>query len=315
MFGSYRLVEFNDCNRSPMQWESQIVKSEAQQCLEEGSGSDRNSRGRETYDATSDSPSYFPFTCLGEELDQRHHQRKFWKAIVGQADCWRRKASTVVSESIGTSDEQEDAGSCQEENISRCRDFVMVVMTARGEISNPAGKYRGFCSTQGQRRWIKQRQCGNIRLKGLAHNTSNQVSHMRFLKPLFVLRWAAGDRGRRSFAARVQAFGKVDVTSTQNPVFQPLINWSIVIQDRSHFVNLSTHEQFEKLGLWVESHRADLFKVLDRYPYLQKVDIDPVLHEGNMLSDADSELMETTQSKSSFWDGRVERVYVEVERD
>ncbi|KAJ7576974.1 ATP dependent DNA ligase [Mycena floridula] len=149
-----------------------------------------------------------------------------------------------------------------------------------------------------------------------------------------------------------------------NMGFQLSADRSIVIQNRSHFVNPSTHEQFKKLGLWVESHHADLFKVLDRDPYfaeryilfgewlyathsipyshlpdrfmafdlydrstatyvdrqtlvsllrLTSIHVVPVLHEGNMLSDA--ELMAMIQTKSSFWDGRVEGIYVKVERD
>ncbi|KAJ8079568.1 hypothetical protein PM082_011155 [Marasmius tenuissimus] len=38
----------------------------------------------------------------------------------------------------------------------------------------------------------------------------------------------------------------------------------IVVQNRSHYVNSSSHEQFKKLGLWIERHREDLFAVLDR---------------------------------------------------
>ena len=41
----------------------------------------------------------------------------------------------------------------------------------------------------------------------------------------------------------------------------------IVVQNRSHYVDSSTHEQFKKLGIWVESHKNDLFKVLDRDPF------------------------------------------------
>lgn len=41
----------------------------------------------------------------------------------------------------------------------------------------------------------------------------------------------------------------------------------IVVQNRSHYVNPSTHEQFKRLGLWVDARRADLYKVLDRDPF------------------------------------------------
>ena len=38
----------------------------------------------------------------------------------------------------------------------------------------------------------------------------------------------------------------------------------IVVQNRSHFVNSATHEQFKKLGHWVDQHRAELYAVLHR---------------------------------------------------
>ncbi|KAK7056431.1 hypothetical protein VNI00_002986 [Paramarasmius palmivorus] len=38
----------------------------------------------------------------------------------------------------------------------------------------------------------------------------------------------------------------------------------IIVQNRSHYVNSSTHEQFKKLGLWIEKHRDELFMILDR---------------------------------------------------
>ncbi|KAG6911294.1 hypothetical protein DXG01_002133 [Tephrocybe rancida] len=41
----------------------------------------------------------------------------------------------------------------------------------------------------------------------------------------------------------------------------------IIVQNRSHYVNSATHEQFKKLDIWVERHRDDLFQVLDRDPY------------------------------------------------
>jgi atypical dual specificity phosphatase len=41
----------------------------------------------------------------------------------------------------------------------------------------------------------------------------------------------------------------------------------IIIQNRSHFVNSATHEQFKKLDLWVDRRRDDLFKILDRDEY------------------------------------------------
>ncbi len=41
----------------------------------------------------------------------------------------------------------------------------------------------------------------------------------------------------------------------------------ILVQNRSHYINPTSHEQFKKLGAWVESHREGLYKVLDRDPY------------------------------------------------
>lgn len=41
----------------------------------------------------------------------------------------------------------------------------------------------------------------------------------------------------------------------------------ILVQNRSHYINPTTHEQFKKLGLWVERHEEELRNVLDRDPY------------------------------------------------
>ncbi|KAJ7242546.1 ATP dependent DNA ligase [Mycena haematopus] len=38
----------------------------------------------------------------------------------------------------------------------------------------------------------------------------------------------------------------------------------IRIQNRSHYVSPATHEQFKKLGLWVDTHRQELMRVLGR---------------------------------------------------
>jgi atypical dual specificity phosphatase len=40
----------------------------------------------------------------------------------------------------------------------------------------------------------------------------------------------------------------------------------ILMQNRSHYVNPSSHEQFKKLGNWLEAHRGDLYHVLDCDP-------------------------------------------------
>ncbi|KAG6874366.1 hypothetical protein C0995_015102 [Termitomyces sp. Mi166 len=41
----------------------------------------------------------------------------------------------------------------------------------------------------------------------------------------------------------------------------------IIIQNRSHYVNSATHEQFKKLDIWVKRHREDLLHVLNRDSY------------------------------------------------
>jgi atypical dual specificity phosphatase len=38
----------------------------------------------------------------------------------------------------------------------------------------------------------------------------------------------------------------------------------IRVQNRSHYVSPSTHEQFKKLGMWVDTHREELMRVLGR---------------------------------------------------
>lgn len=40
----------------------------------------------------------------------------------------------------------------------------------------------------------------------------------------------------------------------------------ILVQNRSHYVNSKSHEQFKKLDLWVDSHREALYRLLDRDP-------------------------------------------------
>lgn len=138
----------------------------------------------------------------------------------------------------------------------------------------------------------------------------------------------------------------------------------VVVQNRSHYVDSSTHEQFKKLGIWVERHEGDLREVLGRDPHFAEryilfgewmfathsipythlpdrflafdiydrslktwadrkslsallsqtsIPLVPVIHEGKMPSD--SELRNMVQLKSGFWDGRVEGIYVKVERD
>ncbi|TEB38527.1 ATP dependent DNA ligase [Coprinellus micaceus] len=138
----------------------------------------------------------------------------------------------------------------------------------------------------------------------------------------------------------------------------------IVVQNRSHYVNSSTHEQFKKLGLWVERHKEELIKLLDRDPYfperyilygewmyathsipythlpdyfiaydfydrsagswlgtkalksmLSQTSISsvPVMQEGDVVP-SEAELKAMVQRQSSFYEGRVEGVYVKIER-
>ena len=138
----------------------------------------------------------------------------------------------------------------------------------------------------------------------------------------------------------------------------------ILVQNRAHYVNPSTHEQFKKLGIWVDRHRDDLYKVLDRddhfaerlvlfgewlsathsIPYTNLPDrflafdlydrradsfldrqslarllaatcihMVPVLLEGRMPSN--EELRSIVQKQSLYWDGRIEGIYLKVERN
>ncbi|KAG8990485.1 hypothetical protein FRB90_001749 [Tulasnella sp. 427] len=41
---------------------------------------------------------------------------------------------------------------------------------------------------------------------------------------------------------------------------------SLLVQNRSHYVNSATHEQFKKLGGWLEEHREELYAILDTDP-------------------------------------------------
>lgn len=137
----------------------------------------------------------------------------------------------------------------------------------------------------------------------------------------------------------------------------------ILVQNRAHYVNPLTHEQFKKLGLWIEHHAKDLRKVLERdahyserfilfgewlsvthsIPYthlparfvafdlydrkhdafadrksvesiLQFTDIPmvPVILQGRMPRE--EELRSMVQRPSLFWDGRVEGIYLKIER-
>ncbi|KAF8899319.1 hypothetical protein BD779DRAFT_1465255 [Infundibulicybe gibba] len=138
----------------------------------------------------------------------------------------------------------------------------------------------------------------------------------------------------------------------------------IIVQNRSHYVDSSSHEQFKKLGLWVERHEEELRALLGRDPHfperyilfgewmfathsipysrlpdhfiafdfydrttqswadrgtLQRllapttIHLVPVLYEGPLPSEHD--LRSMVQRKSVFWDGRVEGIYVKVEKN
>ncbi|KAF6748432.1 ATP dependent DNA ligase [Ephemerocybe angulata] len=139
----------------------------------------------------------------------------------------------------------------------------------------------------------------------------------------------------------------------------------IVVQNRSHYVNTSSHEQFKKLGLWIERHKEELIMLLNRDPYFPEryilfgewmyathsipytqlpdyfIAYDffdrakqrwmdtktlknmlsgttifsvPVLAEGGPVP-SDDDLRAMVQKSSAFYDGRVEGVYVKIERD
>ncbi|KAG5653901.1 hypothetical protein H0H81_009493 [Sphagnurus paluster] len=138
----------------------------------------------------------------------------------------------------------------------------------------------------------------------------------------------------------------------------------VVVQNRSHYVDSSTHEQFKKLGAWVERHHEDLFMVLDRDPFFPErfilfgewvfathsipythlpdrfiafdlfdrsmnrwadrerlaqilsgttISLVPLMYEGVMPTHA--ELTAMVELPSKFWDGKVEGIYVKVERN
>ncbi|RDB28739.1 hypothetical protein Hypma_016091 [Hypsizygus marmoreus] len=138
----------------------------------------------------------------------------------------------------------------------------------------------------------------------------------------------------------------------------------IVVQNRSHYVDSSTHEQFRKLGIWMDRHHNGLMRVLDRDPFFAEryilygewmyathsipytslpnrfiafdlydrstdtwadratmagllegtsISLVPILHVGTMPTER--ELRNMVQLPSKFYDGRVEGIYVKVERN
>ncbi|RXW23063.1 hypothetical protein EST38_g2786 [Candolleomyces aberdarensis] len=139
----------------------------------------------------------------------------------------------------------------------------------------------------------------------------------------------------------------------------------IVVQNRSHYVNAASHEQFKKLGLWIERHKEELIKLLDKDPYfperyilfgewmyathsipytelpdyfiaydfydrstkkwmdtktlkrmleLTSIRSVPIVAQRDHLP-SDVELKEMVQQPSAFYDGRIEGVYVKIERE
>jgi atypical dual specificity phosphatase len=141
-------------------------------------------------------------------------------------------------------------------------------------------------------------------------------------------------------------------------------NRQILVQNRAHYVNPSTHEQFKKLGIWVERHKHDLYRVLHRddhfterfilfgewlsathaIPYTKLPDrflafdlydrrtdsycdrralarllaptaihMVPVIVEGRVPGD--EELRSMVQKQSLYWDGRIEGIYLKVDRN
>ena len=138
----------------------------------------------------------------------------------------------------------------------------------------------------------------------------------------------------------------------------------VIVQNRSHYVNPASHAQFKKLGQWVDAHREDLYKILDRDPYFAQryvlfgewlttvhsvtytklpdwfiafdlydrttrtwadrrvlaslldgtqIRLTPLVYEGPMPSE--EELKAMVQRQSQFTEGRVEGVYVKVEKE
>ncbi|THV02514.1 ATP dependent DNA ligase [Dendrothele bispora CBS 962.96] len=138
----------------------------------------------------------------------------------------------------------------------------------------------------------------------------------------------------------------------------------IVVQNRSHYINFASHEQFKKLDHWIDLHREELYNVLDRDPFFAEryilfgewlyathsipytrlpdrfmgfdlydrttdtfadrktleallgstsIALVPVLYEGQMPGPKELERM--VQTTSSFYDGRLEGVYLKGERN
>jgi atypical dual specificity phosphatase len=138
----------------------------------------------------------------------------------------------------------------------------------------------------------------------------------------------------------------------------------VIVQNRSHYVNSSSHVQFKKLGRWVEEHEEELLRILARDPHFPQrfilygewlaachsinytglpdlfiafdfydrstglwadrktllkllsgstIQAVPLVYEGPCLST--KELENLVQRPSEFYDGRVEGVYLKVEKD
>ncbi|KDQ62876.1 hypothetical protein JAAARDRAFT_28848 [Jaapia argillacea MUCL 33604] len=139
---------------------------------------------------------------------------------------------------------------------------------------------------------------------------------------------------------------------------------SVIVQNRSHYINSSSHEQFKKLDLWIDKHREGLYKILDRDPFFADrfvlfgewlavthsipythlpdrflafdlydrsttawadrpnlmrllegtgICAVPTMHEGGMPTH--DQFRDMVQRRSRFYEGRVEGVYVKVEKN
>ncbi|KAK6906202.1 hypothetical protein I203_100187 [Kwoniella mangroviensis CBS 8507] len=103
----------------------------------------------------------------------------------------------------------------------------------------------------------------------------------------------------------------------------------IIVQNRSHYINPTSHEQFKRLGNWLEIHQAKLLRLLgqdestDTFLDRQRLQSLLTLHDCDIhlvpimeefdRSPSDEQLEELVQRKSKFWEGRVEGIYVKWE--
>ena len=112
-----------------------------------------------------------------------------------------------------------------------------------------------------------------------------QEAILRFSPPLMILKFprtphlldlgaATTDDIHADFSSFADVGGNVVITEKidgANMGFSLSSDRSrILVQNRSHYINPSTHEQFKKLGLWVERHEEELRSILDRDPYFSE---------------------------------------------